>query len=207
MGVIFKCNVVGEVSLPCLDGREQKPFSWGSFPPGRMRPERDREQDPGGSDSGYSLGWSFAPPPPHPSSDLGVGKDPPQPLRSIPGCFGAMGQREMLNPRQPASLASHCREPVVDLAELPARESLGHPAGSRFLAAPHPKTPPRPRCLSPGSPFIPRRWACASTPGAQGGLGPCPARLELKHHPSLQRQHVIPGRSVQLLREIPWELN
>lgn len=180
----------------------------GEFPSWQDEAGEGQGAGPGGQRQWIQPWLVIRPPPPtHPSSDLGVGKDPPQPLRSIPGCFGAMGQREMLNPRQPASLASHCREPVVDLAELPARESLGHPAGSRFLAAPHPKTPPRPRCLSPGSPFIPRRWACASTPGAQGGLGPCPARLELKHHPSLQRQHVIPGRSVQLLREIPWELN
>lgn len=182
MGVIFKCNVVGEVSLPCLDGREQKPFSWGSFPPGRMRPERDREQDPGGSDSGYSLGWSFAPPPPHPSSDLGVGKDPPQPLRSIPGCFGAMGQREMLNPRQPASLASHCREPVVDLAELPARESLDarSPSGVPVSGCSSPQNPSQAPLPVPGQPLHPTPLGLCLHSWCSGGSRslPCPSRIK-----------------------------
>jgi len=136
---------------------------------------------------------------------------------ALPAVIWELGRA--LPSRSGASLAA--REPRGDAEPQPAGLTGGRAGqapsqgitGSRFWGASHPKPPPR-RCrLCPGSPFIPRATGQAriSSPGARGSH-PCPAlpggaRLELKHHPSLERQHVIPGRSVQLLREIPWDLD
>lgn len=105
----------------------------------------------------------------------------------------------------------------------------GVPApGAHYVASPGPvprrgmawRSSPSPKTPLPGTAAC-ARAAPSSHASSEGvrpgscilqGRGPCPAlpggaRLELKHHPSLRRQRVIPGRSVQLLREIPWELN
>lgn len=155
----------------------------GEFPSWQDEAGEGQGAGPGGQRQWIQPWLVIRPPPPHhPSSDLGVGKDPPQPLRSIPGCFGAMGQREMLNPRQPASLASHCREPVVDLAELPARELLDarSPSGVPVSGCSSPQNPSQAPLPVPGQPLHPTPLGLCLHSWCSGGSRslPCPSRIK-----------------------------